>query len=35
VIRGLLLELVAGAEPAEIDAAYRPFVDRSAGPEAP
>ena len=35
VTRGLLLELVAGAEPAEIDAAYRLFVDRSAGPAAP
>ena len=34
VTRGLLLELVAGAEPAEIDAAYRLFVDRSAGPAA-
>lgn len=30
VTRGLLLELVAGAEPTEIDAAYRLFVDQVA-----
>lgn len=35
VTRGLLLELVAGAEPAEIDAAYQRFVDRTVGPEPP
>jgi AcrR family transcriptional regulator len=29
VSRGLLLELVAGAEPAEVDAAYQLFVDMS------
>lgn len=35
VTRGLLLELVAGARPAEIDAAYRLFVDLLVGPAPP
>lgn len=33
VTRGLLLELVAGADPSEIDAAYRRFVDLLDGPQ--